>query len=787
MSEITTNLIKEFLAAHTIKNITELVYSWDINQLSATIDSTIASRWFEWLNNKVDFKEYNINLYGDRFTITIPVFSDEIKYENISDEYKQLVFDYLKDWLFSDKKGAVIFKLLDSFELWLFEWIIAFYPQWDAWEKLLKTVSSTVVDVWAIKVELDINNINDINRYENIMLLFKEVSDWYYDCRKHSIVDKIQWTHVQQEYTLARDVYVKVNIKTQEVLEVTQTETKYGSRKWRDWWYIITPNIIWYTEVKDEEGNVVWEDPVYEEINSKDFVPYITKSEWDITEIRMYWAYTHMLRDLLDFKPLTWQYKFLLNQKRISFVAGCRRAGKTRLTAYLILRALWKQPNSVKHVQRQVKALYLAPSEDKQKEVVDYIKSTSERIRLLKVIDFNKKENRLYLYDEVTSRNMKVQNVVANCDFVSAKWFEPWRGKASDEIFIDEGSITPEDAFINLLPIIWNERAKLFAVGTIDWTTRKQWFYKWLVESERGIDEEQYWLRVTIDDLDEEHVPQADKDRMKRMLKDNSERYYAELYASFPDNTWVFDSEWFFNLTKERQPFEKVWWYIIWYDPAKRSDIWAIEVGEYRMWSMGWYIQLIEEYSLQWDYTNQKDILRQIKTKYQTSWLWCPVYVVMDATQVWDVVAEMFWDIIDYKTRWTSKGTRPVIDNYWAWKVPKNHLVHLTQILIEKWLIKWWIWLKELVDQFKTYKAIDTSSGNVKYEAEVWHDDHVSAMLLIWFYMWYIEWRIYEFAMDWQVIRPEWITDDWLYESTTRRSSMEALDTIMWKGFSFGV
>jgi len=86
---------------------------------------------------------------------------------------------------------------------------------------------------------------------------------------------------------------------------------------------------------------------------------------------------------------------------------------------------LRKQPDSAKHVQRQVKSLYLAPSEDKQKEVVDYIKSTSERIRLLKVIDFNKKENRLYLYDEIASRNMKIQNVAANCDFVSAKGFEP--------------------------------------------------------------------------------------------------------------------------------------------------------------------------------------------------------------------------------------------------------------------------------------------------------------------------------------------------------------------------
>lgn len=763
---INEELLKQFLSAHTVKWLENLVFDWDFSTLSSVIDVNLANKWFDWLNDSVDFNQYDINLYGDRITITIPVFSDNVEYENLTNEYRHIVSDYLRDWLFSDKKGWVIFKLLDSFDVWLYEWIIAFIPQWDVTKNLLKTVTTTSIKIDDFHINLDINNLDDITKYENVMLLFKEVSDWYYDCRTHSIVDKMQWTHVQQEYTLSRDVYVKINTETREVLDVSQEETKYKSKKTKEGWFILRPD--------------------WTEINSADFIPYTIKTEWSITEIWMYWAYTHILRDLLDFKPLTWQYKFLLNQRRLSFVAGCRRAWKTRLTAYLILRSLWKQPNSIKHIQRQTKSLYLAPSEDKQKEVIDYIKSTSERIRLLKVIDFNKKENRLYLYDEVASRNQKVQNVASSCDFVSAKGFEPWRGKASDEIFIDEGSITPEDAFINLLPIIGNERAKLFAVGTIDWTTRRQWFYKWLVESERGIDEEQYWLRVTIDDLDEEHVPQLDKDRMKRMLKDNKERYYAELYASFPDNNWVFDTEWFFSISKERMPFERVGWYLIGYDPAKRTDIGAIVVGEYRMGNMWPYVQLIEEYSLQWDYMNQKEILGQIKNKYKMNWLWAPVSVIIDATQVWDVVAEMFWDIIDYKVWWTSKWVRPAVDWYWAWKIAKNHLVHLTQILIEKWLMKGWVWLKELVDEFKNFKIIETPTGWIKYEAEVWHDDHVAAMMLIWFYMWYIEGKAYEFAIDWQVQRPEWIAETWLYESTTTRQ-LTQLEEIIGKQFSFWV
>jgi hypothetical protein len=57
-------------------------------------------------------------------------------------------------------------------------------------------------------------------------------------------------------------------------------------------------------------------------------------------------------------------------------------------------------PNSIKQTQRTVKSFYIAPSEDKFKEVVDYIKTASESIRMLRVLEFNKKENRLYLFDE---------------------------------------------------------------------------------------------------------------------------------------------------------------------------------------------------------------------------------------------------------------------------------------------------------------------------------------------------------------------------------------------------
>jgi tRNA(Met) C34 N-acetyltransferase TmcA len=103
---------------------------------------------------------------------------------------------------------------------------------------------------------------------------------------------------------------------------------------------------------------------------------------------------------------------------------------------------------------------------------------------LLRVLDFNKKENRLYLYDEKVWRNQKVQMIVSSCDFVSAKWYEPGRWKASDFILVDEAAFVNEDVWLNVLPILSNERARFYAVSTIQWETMRNWFYEQLVDAE---------------------------------------------------------------------------------------------------------------------------------------------------------------------------------------------------------------------------------------------------------------------------------------------------------------
>lgn len=72
-------------------------------------------------------------------------------------------------------------------------------------------------------------------------------------------------------------------------------------------------------------------------------------------------------------------------------------------------------------------------------------------------------------------------------------------------------------------------------------------------------------------------IDDVSKERMKRALKHSPERYYAELYATFPDMKQVFQTEGFFNIDKNYDK-SKILEVVIGYDPAKRTDTGAIIV-----------------------------------------------------------------------------------------------------------------------------------------------------------------------------------------------------------------
>jgi hypothetical protein len=248
----------------------------------------------------------------------------------------------------------------------------------------------------------------------------------------------------------------------------------------------------------------------------------------------------------------------------------------------------------------------------------------------------------------------------------------------------------------------------------------------------------------------------------------------------------VFNAEGFFNIWTTLATGESILGYVIWYDPAKRADTWAVMVGQIRKWiSRDSYIELVEEYWLNWEYTEQKEFVRQLKQSFIFKWYSC--VLIMDTTGVWEAVSEIFWDIVDFKVWYTAQWARPVVDNYWARRVPKTTLVHWTQLLMEKNLLKACNTMYKLMEEMKYFIWYTTPAWNTKYEASSWHDDFVNAMMLISFWFNYVEWHIYSMA-GWKEIMMEWVNPvTGLYEPFATRSDIPASKRNLkkWKNYWF--
>jgi len=573
-------------------------------------------------------------------------------------------------------------------------------------------------------------------RYNNIMLLLKEAKDWYFDLRTHSLALKNKkWIYELHEYVIWEDIDITINKTTNSILDINTKETIYRSYKDDKWVWVVI----------DTTKPITPTNPPVKVSEFKNvIVTYPQPQDKNIERIQIFWAYTHVLRNILWFSPQTWQYKFLISQKRINYVAWVRRWWKTLLSSYLIIRFLYRNPTDLKHTLRQPKWIYVITSKDKFKAVLDYIEAQSNRIKVLKSLVYIKRQDRLILSDDkIDFAKTKYQEIQSTYDFISSKWYKTWVGNWWDDIIIDESSTVSEDVWLNLAPIVTNEWANLFCISTIDWTTPKQWFYSNLVAIERWATKDAYSQRVTIDDIDSNIMDDEAKKYAKATLQHNMPRYLWELYATFSSESQVFSSEGSIILEEPTTRYESI---ILWYDPAKRSDFWAIVV----CWVYKNTLFFLEEYQLQWDYsTYQKSVLFDLKKKYIDVWL--KTTLIMDWTSAWDIVAEILWDIVDYKIWYTwdnSSNYKPVVDNFWSWKVSKTRLVTTTQILFETKRIKILSHMVKLQWEIATFKQY-TSNWRLKYDAISWeHDDLINAVMLCSFFYWYIEWQISTITKD---------------------------------------
>jgi hypothetical protein len=793
MEKDTRKLILDYIFSHT-QHIKKVLLSWmltydgNVDNLIYALDEQKAMDWRRSVKHYVNLTEVRKNFKGKEYKVKYPfakfyldpndernisnngkyywiIWEKSAKIEEITQDYIKIVQDKVRIWIYDEVIFFLEQELLhnDLFAICLVtinweeekqfvtatriitekveEWEETYQASEIAGQKTAATPFVGGVEVDLMKYRREAFNDKEVNKYFNMMLTISEAEDWYVDMRDHSIVQKISYNEYKEvPYRIGQDIRTIVNheTKTVESIELKETECEHY-RDNREFYIKKWTKIILASEFKTVERKVLKADENGNPLKE---------------EIKVYGAYTHILRKMLRFTPFTRQLQYLLGESRINFLAGKRRAGKTRLVAYLIIRQLYRQHQHLFQSERPSKTTYVSFKDEALKDVVDYIKTSTKKITLLNVIKHVASDNRLYLSDEKVwtkgEWQTKHYEIVGLCDFITGGGYQPWRGKASDLILIDEAAYVPEAVFKNLMYIVTGEKAKMLCCSTISVDTPANWFWKWLntTEIEQITDSLMFAMRVTIDDIDDYMMSEEEKEFEKKIAMSDISRYYAELYCIVPNIDDVFDITGIFTPLIRTQE-DKVLDVLIWYDPAKRSDYSGIIV-----WLEMWVnslkkkkLHIIEEFKIQGEYTTTQkkfmlDLRDRLKNEYR---LRKNPSIIFDATQVGDAVSEVFMreGLCDYRVRYTTQARNPEPDDYGVWKTGKGNLVEMAQVLLSQQDAKINNELAQLREEMINFKKKSTNGVYIKYEAQSGNDDLVNAFMLVCFLYWFFKGNIY--------------------------------------------
>lgn len=434
---------------------------------------------------------------------------------------------------------------------------------------------------------------------------------------------------------------------------------------------------------------------------------YVNKEIWDRT---MQFGYTHILRRNLELSLQSWQRRLLFNWKQFNYVAGSRRIGKTYTSAYIAKRELYRKGWGYWKRERQI--IFVTVSEEKMWQPLQYLMSMCKEDMKLGFIKY-------------TQRDKQFENTLtwAKLIFRSA-WSRTWAASyGADLVILDEAAMISDGFWEDLLPIVIQEGATVFAISTINEDVKDNWFYAWLVEAEMGMNEDSYAIRVTIDD--NELLTDERKEVMKAALIHKPMRYWTQLYSIFPSGNTVFSLTWVIQPPLQEKPHSVV----IGYDPWKIQDNAAVIIIDPNQ------MRVIEEITwYQLSYRDQKAAMKDIKKKYPKS------VVCMDRTWVGEWVSEIFWELIDVGVKYKGSGETNYNQVFAYYQVSKMNLVEMTRLYFDNYWLKINSDLINLISEIKWFQKIKQGRVTIQY-AGVWvKDDSVNALMVACFHMKHILW-----------------------------------------------
>jgi len=469
----------------------------------------------------------------------------------------------------------------------------------------------------------------------------------------------------------------------------------------------------------DEKRKVVWLYPKEEseDIESSLTVLQVLKKEislWYVNKeigdrAHNYW-YTHILRRNLQLTLQTWQSRLLIKWKQFNYVAGSRRIGKTYTSWYIAKRELYRKGWGYGARERQI--IFICVSEEKMWQPLQYLLTMCKEDMALWFIKYKQKEKQ---FENTITWAKLIFRSAGSRTWAASYW--------ADLVILDEAAMIGDQFWEDLLPIIIQEGATVFAISTINEDVKDNWFYRELVKAELELDDRMFAMRVTIDD--NELLTEERKQDMKDALIHRPMKYWTQLYSIFPSGNTVFTLTWVIQPDLQTLPNSVV----IWYDPWKIRDNAAVVIIDPNE------LRVIEE--IRWyqvTYKNQHEMMKEIKKKYPIS------TIIMDRTGVGEGVAEIFGDLVDVSVKYKGQGETNFNQQFAYYQVSKMNLVEGTKLYFENFWLKINSSLISLIGELKWFQKISTGKKVTQY-GWVWvKDDSVNALMLACFQMKHVLW-----------------------------------------------
>jgi len=604
------------------------------------------------------------------------------------------------------------------------EWLLKeFYWEEDTYMMLPKIMKSS--------------NVKQISSETILKYFIKELVKWWYLNDKYYLIvaPLIRAFPLWYNSKLWRVWFIEEDVK-----KITKGSYKLWNYTWRQWQLTA-------------EWLISLEDLLSKEIS----LWYVNKNIWDPNRDL---AYTHSLRQSAWYSMFEWSKKVLMSWNKINVVAASKGSGKSYFAAELCAAELFKEKKWFGWRKiRQIK--YFVPDlNNVWSDVMNYmewflIEFTRKKIDWIPVIKINKSKH------EITC---SITNTVFK--MISLHWYKEWNSTgewlATDFWVIDEAAYVPDWFWAMFSQRALMEAESLFIITTIsEHTPRDHWFYRLLIEWELGSDlisshrvdilqkRELYELdyKYQTDVLtDEDHKTMNTKIdtimnfTISNMRKAWLKEFYARAYCVILDERNVF------NIIGNVMPHILMQW--------NESDYYVLAIDFWGNTDPAWVVLLnmtkritteIEE--LRWvPYLEQLQVWKKFKEQLKN------LTIIWDATTIGKVIMQedrKAESIVDYWVQFTWTWD-------WSWNQKgfyvssKRHLVEMTALVLDKWVLNISSNHWALIDQLKNFVKITwTKSLVAKYQGK-WssHDDLVDSLLLCVFYIVTILWLTE--AKDWE-------------------------------------